>query len=107
MIGVGQSDRRRSVIRAALALLVVDGLMLAPGADAKVERSREVAAQFQHANPCPSTGKARGACPGYVKDHINPLCNGGPDAISNMQWQTVAAAKVKDRWEGSICRGKR
>ena len=27
------------------------------------------------------------------------------DAIANMQWQTITDAKVKDRWERSICRG--
>jgi hypothetical protein len=42
-----------------------------------------------------------------VKDHINPLCNGGADAIANMQWQTIEDSKVKDRWERSICRAKR
>jgi len=50
------------------------------------ERSREVAAQFRREHPCPSTGKARGACPGHVRDHIirsatadrirSPTCNG-------------------------------
>jgi hypothetical protein len=92
---------------AALALLVAGALALAPGAVAKVERSREVAAQFQHEHPCPSTGKTRGVCPGYVKDHINPLCNGGSDTVTNMAWQTVADAKEKDKWERSICRAKR
>src|SRR2546422_6356577 len=36
---------------------------------------------------------------GYVVDHIVPLECGGPDVPSNMQWQTVAEAKVKDRTE--------
>ncbi len=94
------------MIRAALARLVAGGLALAPVASAKVERSPKVAAQFWRANPCPSTGKRWGACPGWVKDHIDPLCNGGPDAVENMQWQTIADAKVKDRWERSICRAK-
>jgi hypothetical protein len=34
-----------------------------------------------------------------------PLGCGGPDAVSNMQWQTVAGAKAKDRWEISACGG--
>jgi hypothetical protein len=51
----------------------------------------------------PSTGKTRGRCPGYIVDHVRPLECGGADAPSNMQWQTVAAAKAKDKTEGS-CR---
>src|SRR5215472_10667726 len=47
--------------------------------------------------------RASGACPGFLKDHIKPLACGGPDAVWNMQWQTVAAAKAKDRWELGAC----
>ena len=36
---------------------------------------------------------------GYVVDHIVPLECGGADVPSNMQWQTVAEAKIKDRTE--------
>ena len=55
--------------------------------------------EFQRLNPCPSTGKTYGACPGWIKDHIVALCKGGADAVWNMQWQTVAEAKAKDKWE--------
>ena len=37
--------------------------------------------------------------PGYVIDHVKPLCHGGPDDVANMQWQTRAEAKAKDLWE--------
>ena len=47
--------------------------------------------------PCPSTGRTTGACPGYRKDHIVALACGGPDAVSNMQWQTVRDAKGQGR----------
>jgi hypothetical protein len=34
-----------------------------------------------------------------VIDHICPLACCGRDAPSNMQWQTTAESKAKDRWE--------
>jgi hypothetical protein len=70
---------------------------------AKEYRSREVTREFQREHPCPSTGLTTGACPGYRKDHVKALACGGPDAVSNMQWQTIAAARAKDRWERRIC----
>lgn len=42
--------------------------------------------------------------PGYVVDHIVALACGGSDTPSNMQWQTKAAAKAKDRYERRGCR---
>jgi hypothetical protein len=72
-------------------------------ASAKEYRSLEVKHAFQRQHPCPSTGSPTGRCSGYVKDHVAPLTCGGPDAVSNMQWQTTAAAKAKDRWETKGC----
>ena len=42
-------------------------------------------------------------CPGYVKDHIKPLACRGPDTAANLQWQTIQAARVKDKWERKSC----
>jgi hypothetical protein len=42
--------------------------------------------------------------PGYVVDHIRPLACGGVDAPSNMQWQTIAAARAKHKAERAGCR---
>lgn len=81
-------------------------LALICAASSATDRSRQARAEFQRQYPCPATGKARGHCPGYVVDHVQPLCAGGPDAPSNMQWQTVQAAKVKDRAERAQCRRK-
>ncbi len=63
------------------------------------ERSSAARAAFQRRHPCPSTGRTTGACPGYVVDHVTALKRGGADAPSNMQWQTIDAAKAKDRVE--------
>lgn len=64
-----------------------------------IARSQHAKHEFEKSHPCPSTGKSSGACPGYVIDHVTPLKRGGADAPYNMQWQTEAAAKAKDRWE--------
>jgi 5-methylcytosine-specific restriction endonuclease McrA len=65
----------------------------------RIKRSEHAKNEFKHGNPCPSTGKSSGACPGYVVDHVVPLKRGGADKPDNMQWQTVEAAKAKDRVE--------
>lgn len=49
------------------------------------------------------TGYAHGR-PGYVVDHIRPLACGGHDDTTNMQWQTIADGKVKDKIERVGCR---
>ena len=70
-------------------------------------RSSAARAEFKRLNACPSTGLARGSCPGYVIDHVQPLCAGGPDSPANMQWQTTDEAKAKDRAEMKQCRANR
>lgn len=60
---------------------------------------------FHRKNSCPSTGRFFGACPGFVVDHIYPLCAGGADAPFNMQWQEYNEALIKDNWERKLCRG--
>lgn len=94
---------------AAAALLVLTGVAEARGTSTpssvpldrrgRIARSAEVKDAFKRANPCPSTGKSSGACPGYVIDHVNPLKRGGPDTPSNMQWQTIEESKAKDKIE--------
>jgi hypothetical protein len=64
-----------------------------------IKRSPQARRDFQRSHPCPSTGRTSGACPGYVVDHVRPLKRGGADAPGNMQWQTVQAAKEKDKTE--------
>jgi hypothetical protein len=67
------------------------------------ERSAAAKDAFKRQQPCPANGNRTGPCPGYVIDHIVPLACGGPDAPSNMQWQTVAEGKAKDKWEREDC----
>jgi hypothetical protein len=59
----------------------------------KIKRSEAAKHEFMK-----QTGYPNGR-PGYVVDHIIPLKKGGCDCPENMQWQTVEAAKEKDKWE--------
>jgi hypothetical protein len=65
----------------------------------KSQRSAIAKRAFRQSHPCPSTGRTSGACSGYVIDHVKALKHGGADEPGNMQWQTTAAAKAKDRVE--------
>jgi hypothetical protein len=88
-------------------LLALVGVVLIPALSwpgHAIGRDQKQRAAFVKAHPCPATGKARVPCPGYVVDHIRPLCAGGADHARNMQWQTIAAAKEKDRLEHAECR---
>jgi hypothetical protein len=87
-------------ILASAALAVCLSAQAAP-------RSTAAVAEFKRLQPCPATSQVRGACPGWIVDHVEPLCAGGADAPSNMQWQTVEQAKAKDRGEREQCRAMR
>lgn len=84
----------------AILYLIGLALLLFPAAQA---RQASAVAEFKRQQPCPATGKTRGTCPGYIVDHIEPLCAGGADAPANMQWQTVEDAKAKDKHEHRQC----
>lgn len=84
-----------------ISYLVALLLALPAGAAA---RSASERLAFQRENPCPATGLRRGSCPGYVIDHIEPLCNAGPDHRTNMQWQARADSLRKDVEERRMCR---
>src|SRR5215470_4838679 len=91
----------RTVLPARVLLMVC--IALPVSALAKQPRSASAKHEFQLMHPCPANGHRSGACPGYIKDHVVPLACGGPDAPSNMQWQTRADAKAKDKWERKPC----
>ena len=89
----------RLFARVALSLAAVTGLC-----GATDSRSFKAEIFFRLANPCPSTGQTNGPCKGYVIDRVIPIACGGAEEPANMQWQTLAEAKEKDRWERIGCR---
>lgn len=87
-----------------LAALATVALSSATAASTDSIRKESTVRAFRKANACPATGKIQATCPGYVIDHMIPLCAGGPDAVTNMAWQTTAASYTKDVLERSICK---
>lgn len=83
-------------------LLVVLCVLFAP-AEARIKRSQSAKVEFKASHPCPDNGARKGPCKGHIIDHINPLACGGADAPFNMQWQTIAESKAKDKWERKSC----
>ena len=71
----------------------------ARAATGRIARSSAARRAFRAEHPCPATGATTGSCPGYVIDHVIALKRGGPDEPANMQWQTKAEARAKDRIE--------
>ncbi len=90
-------------LRACLASLILAALLSAT-AEA---RDRAQVRKFRQTHPCPATGLARGACPGWEVDHRKPLKCGGADLPANMQWLTIGAHRAKTRREAPLCRPKK
>lgn len=90
-----------------ISRFILPALFVLPFIANAAERSTSARAEFVRMHPCPATGQPRGACPGYVVDHVKPLCAGGADHHSNMQWQTVHDAKIKDAEERRMCNARR
>ncbi len=40
---------------------------------------------------------------GYQRDHIIPLCLGGPDTKDNLRYQSIEQAHIKDALEWQAC----
>jgi len=97
-----QGPNRLAVAGLASAL----ALMAAAGQSSASARSPAVKAEFRRLNPCPSTGKTRGACPGYHVDHRESLICGGKDEVSNLQWLSIPEHKEKTRVEVKLCRSR-
>lgn len=84
-------------------LILISVAVIAVSAPAEA-RSAKAVRIFKYHNPCPATDKRQGACPGWEVDHIKPLCLGGEDKPSNMQWLTVAQHRAKTRQDVRTCR---
>jgi hypothetical protein len=89
-----------------LSTFFVLALLLTTSCAAQARDRAQVRA-FRKDNPCPATDKTSGACSGFVVDHIVPLCAGGRDHPSNMQWQSRADSLIKDNDERRLCAGLR
>lgn len=85
----------------AVLLLALAAALAAPAAVASVPRSKAARHAFMVAHPCPA-GPDKGSttrCRGRIVDHVKSLDCGGLDAPANMQWQTLAASRAKDKTE--------
>lgn len=90
--------------RAIADSVIVALLLVSQHSYATIYRDHKAVAAFKRANPCPSTGKPRGACPGWQIDHIKPLKCKGVDRVENMQWLTIEDHKQKTKREAKECR---
>lgn len=97
------STRSRTAYRSSRSSYLTATPLARPGLsrnfEGRIKRSTASKDAFKRQQPCPSTGRSSGPCPGYVIDHAKPLECSGADAASNMQWQTIAAGKAKDKTE--------
>lgn len=89
----------------AIALLCTSALHATASVAAALDtHSRKAEALFKLAHPCPATGVSNGPCKGFVIDRVIPVICGGVEEPANMQWQTLAQAREKDKWERIGCR---
>jgi hypothetical protein len=64
----------------------------------RIKRSESAKRKFEQETGHPHGWK------GHIVDHIVPLACGGADDPSNMQWQTTAEGKAKDKTERQGCK---
>ena len=90
---LGTKTKRTTSSRSSSSGIPQKSTVAARDAHGRIQRSEEARKRFMKQTGYPNGRK------GYVVDHVDPLECGGADAPSNMQWQTVAEAKIKDRTE--------
>lgn len=99
---------KKVILMLSLAMFLVNAqAACVPKRDShgRIARSATAVKHFKKAVACPATGLTTGRCPGYVVDHVYPLCACGADTPSNMQWQSLKDSKAKDLWERKLCNG--
>jgi hypothetical protein len=91
-------------VRGLTVLFSILALGLVSTAPDALARDSGVRKAFQRGHPCPSTGRKTGACPGYVVDHIRPLCAGGPDGVPPyaLSELLVLGALLSNRLTGAV-----
>lgn len=84
----------------AICVALLLGFTFGNAEAAPIKRSAAAVSEFKRTHYCPATKlKGNKPCPGYIVDHRKALCDGGADRPGNMQYQTLAASKAKDRTE--------
>ena len=78
-------SRRLSNLIPALAI-AFSGVAAPDVVAQPIQRSQAEVRAFRAESPCPATGRRSGPCKGWAVDHVRPLCAGGEDKPSNMQW---------------------
>ena len=104
-VGMGLTQTLTAVVLGVVgASLVAWGLVeTARPINVEPERDARQRELFVKKYACPVNGKHLEPCPGWVVGYVKPLCAGGADRIANMQWQTVATAKRKEREAQKMC----
>ncbi|TRZ48822.1 HNH endonuclease [bacterium] len=77
--------KKLSLLFSVLFFLSLPFGLNAKGRSSGVKRSPAARSQFMKANPCPSTGKIKSSCLGFVVGHIVPLKRGGTVTPANLQ----------------------
>lgn len=88
-------------LSAILGLVIA---LLAANPAVATERDRAQVRAFRAENPCPATGRTRGACAGWEIDHVVPLCAGGADHPTNLQWLLKEDHRFKTLVDVRECR---
>lgn len=95
-----------AAVRMTKALLLCLLLAALPGlADARNKHhDRAEQRAFRLQTPCPSTGQAEGACPGWQVGYMVELCAGGQDKRENMRWITPEDKRFIKQAVGKDCK---